>query len=137
MASTISSGKNSFNTELLRSGSSSYESSSSRVRATEKTLESSVRAMSEAMRVDQGPSSERSAEELRTAMKEIARLMTEFASSSQRDLSFSIHDSTGSVVLQVFQRSTGELLRQIPSGESLRIMELFQARDSQVIDLKA
>lgn len=137
MAGTISSLKNGFNPEALRRESSSYGSGLLRAQTADKTLESSVRAMAEGMSVAQSSTIERSAQELSAAMKEIARLMSDFASSAQRDLSFSVHESTGSVVLQVFKRSSGELLRQIPTNESLRIMEYFQTRDSQVIDLKA
>ena len=41
--------------------------------------------------------------------------MNEFIQKEQRDLQFSIDDSTGSTVVKVTDRSSGELIRQIPN----------------------
>lgn len=46
-----------------------------------------------------------------------------------RDLSFSLDDSTGRVVVKVTDSTSGEVIRQIPSEEALRLAErLDEAR---------
>ena len=41
--------------------------------------------------------------------------MNEFIQKEQRDLQFSVDDTTGSTVVKVTDRSSGELIRQIPN----------------------
>ena len=46
-----------------------------------------------------------------------------------RDRSFSLDDSTGRVVVKVTDSTSGEVIRQIPSEEALRLAErLDEAR---------
>lgn len=53
----------------------------------------------------------------------------EFAQSLQRDLSFSIDDDSGRVIVEVKDSASGEIIRQIPSEEALRMLDhLEQAR---------
>lgn len=47
--------------------------------------------------------------------------MRDFASSNQRNLDFSIDDSTGKVVVKVVATDTGEVVRQIPSETALKL----------------
>ncbi|MFU7548159.1 flagellar protein FlaG, partial [Pseudomonas paraeruginosa] len=52
-----------------------------------------------------------------------------FTQSIRRDLNFSLDDSTGRVVVKVTDSSSGEIIRQIPSEEALRLAErLDEAR---------
>ncbi|MBN7116559.1 flagellar protein FlaG [Pseudomonas oleovorans] len=46
-----------------------------------------------------------------------------FAQSIQRNLNFSLDDSTGRVVVKVTDGVSGEVIRQIPSEEALRLAE--------------
>lgn len=53
----------------------------------------------------------------------------DFAQSLQRDLSFSVDDASGRIIVEVKDSSSGEIIRQIPSEEALRMLDhLEQAR---------
>jgi len=43
-----------------------------------------------------------------------------------RDLSFSIHEKTGEVVVQIIDRASKEVIKQIPAEEMLRLAERLQ-----------
>ena len=49
--------------------------------------------------------------------------MNEYVQSIQRDLNFSVDDSSGEVVVKVFDRETDELIRQFPTEEALKLAE--------------
>jgi len=49
--------------------------------------------------------------------------MNEYVQSIQRDLNFSVDDSSGEVVVKVFNRQTDELIRQFPTEEALKLAE--------------
>lgn len=55
----------------------------------------------------------------------------------QRDLSFSIDDSTGDVVVQVVDGESGKVVRQIPSEEILRLSERLDEMRSLLFEAKA
>ena len=53
----------------------------------------------------------------------------EFAQSLQRDLIFSVDDASGRIIVEVKDSATGEIIRQIPSEDALRMLDhLEQAR---------
>lgn len=53
----------------------------------------------------------------------------EFAQSLQRDLSFSVDDASGRIIVEVKDSASGEIIRQIPSEEAMRMLDhLEQAR---------
>lgn len=64
-----------------------------------------------------------------------------FVRSAGRDLQFRIDDDSGRVVVSVRDSNTGELIRQIPSEETLRIAKSLEqgdvALDSLLIEVKA
>ena len=51
---------------------------------------------------------------------------------SQCDLSFSVDEGTGKTVVLVYQKSTGRVIRQIPSEEVLAIAAILKRGDSPV-----
>ena len=53
------------------------------------------------------------------------------ANSSVRDLSFSIHDKTGDMVVRIIDRESKEVIRQIPAEEMLRIAEFLLETEGQ------
>ncbi len=65
-------------------------------------------------------------EKLRAQMQEI-----------QRDLSFSVDDSTGDVVVRVIDGESGKIVRQIPSEEILRLTERLDEMRSLLFEAKA
>ncbi|MCQ4252760.1 flagellar protein FlaG [Pseudomonas stutzeri] len=64
-------------------------------------------------------------EKLRAQMQEI-----------QRDLSFSVDDSTGDVVVRVIDGESGKIVRQIPSEEILRLTERLDEMRSLLFEAK-
>lgn len=59
----------------------------------------------------------------RQSVEEAVSSIREFAQSIQRNLNFSLDDSTGRVVVKVTDSVFGEVIRQIPSEEALRLAE--------------
>ena len=59
----------------------------------------------------------------RESMEEAVSSIKAFAQSVQRNLNFSLDDSTGRVVVKVTDGDSGELIRQIPSEDALRLAE--------------
>lgn len=57
--------------------------------------------------------------------------------SIQRDLNFSVDDSTGDVVVQVIDGDSGKVVRQIPSEEILRLTERLDEMRSLMFEAKA
>ena len=60
----------------------------------------------------------------------------EFIAQSERDLSFRVDDATGRTVVSVFS-GNGELIRQYPSEEILKIAATLQEQGLQLIDQTA
>lgn len=71
--------------------------------------------------------------ELHSAVKEIQ----DFVQSLQRNLEFSVDDSTGSWVVKVVARDSGEVIRQIPSETALELARSLQDANSVLFDIKA
>lgn len=66
-----------------------------------------------------------SREQLETAVSE----MNEFIRTADREISFNLDDDSGRVVVNVTDRETGKMIRQIPSDEALKLAEsLSEAR---------
>jgi flagellar protein FlaG len=59
----------------------------------------------------------------RQPVEEAVSSIKAFAQSVQRNLNFSLDESTGRVVVKVTDGDSGELIRQIPSEDALRLAE--------------
>ena len=59
----------------------------------------------------------------REPMEEAVSSIKAFAQSIQRNLDFALDDSTGRVVVKVTDGVSGEVIRQIPSEDALRLAE--------------
>ena len=55
----------------------------------------------------------------------------------QRDLNFSVDDSTGQVVVQVLDGDSGKVVRQIPSEDLLRLAERLDGMRSLLLQIPA
>ena len=49
--------------------------------------------------------------------------MQQFVQSVSRDINFALDDTSGRMVINVTERTSGEVIRQIPSEEALRLSE--------------
>lgn len=56
-------------------------------------------------------------------LEEAVAHLQDYVQNVNRSLQFEIDDSSGMVVVQVYARDSGELIRQIPSEEALRLAE--------------
>ncbi len=68
-------------------------------------------------------------QEVETAVSKIS----EFVQSFQRDLTFSVDDATGRTVIKVIDSATEEVIRTIPSEETLRIAERLSSPESLIL----
>jgi len=60
----------------------------------------------------------------------------EFVQAAQRNLDFSIDDSTGRVVVKVIATETGLVIRQIPSEAALKLAQSLSDASSLLFDSK-
>ncbi|WP_087503404.1 flagellar protein FlaG [Pseudomonas sp. SID14000] len=73
------------------------------------------------------------AEKVKKAVSEIEK----FLSSTRRNLEFSTDEESGKIVVKVIASETGELIRQLPSEEALRIAHSLSDVNSLLFDAKA
>jgi len=57
------------------------------------------------------------------ALKEAVTRLTDFVQKTQRDLQFKLDESSGRTVITVLDRSTQEIIRQIPDDEALKLAQ--------------
>jgi len=72
------------------------------------------------------------AEKVKSAVSEIEKVL----SSSRRNLEFSTDEESGKIVVKVIASETGELIRQLPSEEALRIAHSLSDVNSLLFDAK-
>ena len=85
-----------------------------------------AQVVSAAARAEFKPSNiQQSTQQTRQAVEAAAQQMQSFVSSMGRNLNFSIDGSTGYHVVRVTNPSTGEVIRQMPSEEVLRLAHSF------------
>ncbi|MGG5290909.1 flagellar protein FlaG [Pseudomonas shirazensis] len=93
-----------------------------------------VAGLADASRVSdvKEPSAVIDAEQVRNAVSEIEK----FLSTSRRNLEFSTDEDSGKIVVKVIASETGELIRQLPSEEALRIASSLSDVNSLLFDAK-
>lgn len=69
------------------------------------------------------------------ALKAAAEQIEQYLKSSGRELNFSIDQDTGETVVTVRDASTGEVIRQMPNEEALRLAKALGARSSALVDV--
>lgn len=72
------------------------------------------------------------AEKVKSAIKDIET----FLATSRRNLEFSTDEESGRIVVKVIASDTGELIRQLPSEEALRIAHNLSDVNSLLFDAK-
>ncbi len=65
-------------------------------------------------------------------LRQIAAAMEKIVRDSGRSLQFSVDDGSGQVVVKVVDETTGEVIRQIPNEEFLRIAKSIQSGTADV-----
>jgi len=79
---------------------------------------------------DSNPDKE--SKDLKAAVQE----MEKFFQSVRRNLEFSIDEGSGQVVVKVIATETGEVVRQLPSAEALKIADSLKNANSLLFDAK-
>ena len=84
------------------------------------------------------PSSiESTSQPTRDVVAKAAADLQNFVQSMGRNLSFSVDEATGYHVVRVVNPSTGELVRQLPSEELLKISRDFQRLNNALVSQRA
>ena len=73
----------------------------------------------------------------RVALEKAVTDIREFVQASQRNLDFSIDDTTGRLVVKVIATDSGEVIRQIPSETALKLAQNLNDVSSLLFDSKA
>lgn len=73
----------------------------------------------------------------RVALEKAVTDIREFVQASQRNLDFSIDDTTHQVVVKVIATDSGEVIRQIPSEVALKLAQNLSDASSLLFDTKA
>ncbi len=69
------------------------------------------------------------------ALSQVVSQMNDFIQSEQRDLRFQIDEQSGETVISVLERESGDLIRQIPNEDFLKLAR--QAKEHEPISLIA
>lgn len=75
---------------------------------------------------------DKKSQQLKAAVQE----MEKFFQSVRRNLEFSIDEGSGQVVVKVIATETGEVVRQLPSAEALKIADSLKNANSLLFDAK-
>jgi flagellar protein FlaG len=68
-------------------------------------------------------------------MRAVARQIESYLRANGRELQFSVDEETGRTVITVRDPSTGEVIRQIPDAEALRIAQALGQQPNALIDI--
>lgn len=77
------------------------------------------------------------AQEIQHRLAVVAEQLQQFLRSSDRDLEFTVDGAAGTTVITVRDGSTGDIIRQIPNEDALRIMRRLNAQSGTLVDLTA
>ena len=109
----------------------SYQSARSQEQVTEKSVSRTAEVSAETSQSD--PAKVQGADDVKNAVAEIEKFLSE----SRRNLQFSTDEESGKIVVRVIASDSGELIRQIPSEEALRIAHSLSDVNSILFDAKA
>ena len=76
-------------------------------------------------------------EQERQPVEEAISSIKQFAQSIQRNLNFALDDSSGRVVVKVTDAMSGDVIRQIPSEDALRLAESLEEARSLLFKAEA
>ena len=92
------------------------------------------------------PAAEKPAEPLRQTpaappvevrkIESVTRQIDTFLRSMNRSLQFRLDESTGRMIVSITDAETGEVIRQVPGDEALRIAQNLESRLSGMLDEK-
>ncbi|MGE6995673.1 flagellar protein FlaG [Pseudomonas sp. NPDC047961] len=71
------------------------------------------------------------------SLGEAVSSIKDFVQSIRRDLDFDLDDASGKMIVKVTDRATGEVVRQIPTEEALRLAENLEEARSLLFKAQA
>lgn len=83
------------------------------------------------------PQAAQATHRVREAVAAVAAQIDSYLRSHRRELQFSIDSESGETVISVRDVNTGELIRQIPSEEALRLSQALDSLEKSLIDIYA
>jgi flagellar protein FlaG len=95
-----------------------------------------VSAPAASAKSDTATSKDSDPEEKSKDLKAAVQEMEKFFQSVRRNLEFSIDEGSGQVVVKVIATETGEVVRQLPSAEALKIADSLKNANSLLFDAK-
>lgn len=72
--------------------------------------------------------------DLRQTVQAVAQHLEDYLRRSSRDLSFRVDEASGATVVTVRDASTGEIIRQMPSEEALRLLRRLNEGSATLLD---
>jgi flagellar protein FlaG len=75
--------------------------------------------------------------ELRRTLEHVAERLREYLRDSGRELQFSVDDDAHTTVIRVRDAATGEVIRQMPNEEALRVLRSLNVGSGTLLDLIA
>lgn len=117
-------------TEVDRSKDSSPSNASDRVVAPKEDAKPAIALVNEQKEVEESPPSEE-------LTRGAAERLQSYADRLDRNLEFSVDDSSGRTVVTVRDGSTEEVIRQIPSEEALRLANDVDNGGARLFDARA
>lgn len=88
---------------------------------------SSVQGADKAETISASGDPQQGSQESTQQAKEAVTKLNEYVQSVQRDLQFNLDDSSGKTVIQVLERSTQEVIRQIPDEVAIKLAHNLQS----------
>jgi len=111
---------------------------SNQARAPQQSVKSDAQVVSQVIATEIKASGvNEAAQPTREVVAKAAAQLQEFVSSMGRNLNFSVDESTGYNVVRVVNPDTGELIRQLPSEELLKISRDFQRLNNVLVSQRA
>jgi flagellar protein FlaG len=111
---------------------------SNQARAPQQSVKSDAQVVAQAVSTEIKPSGvNEAAQPTREVVAKAAAQLQDFVSSMGRNLNFSIDETTGYNVVRVVNPDTGELIRQLPSEELLKISRDFQRLNNVLVSQRA
>jgi flagellar protein FlaG len=111
----------------------SYPAAKPAVSTTDKPAERPRVESTQAVAATGKSSDSDNSDKLKMAVQEIEK----FVQSVKRNLEFSIDETSGKVIVKVIASESGEVIRQIPSAEAMKLAESLHNASNLLFDVKA
>lgn len=111
---------------LKASGSAMDARATVEVRGQQKQLEASQ---------EKGPTQEAVQPVTRESVSAVVEQIDSFLNASRRELQFQVDEESGEVIVRVRDAATGDVIRQIPGEQALRMARALHERTPVLLDL--